>query len=88
MNKILVEYAVTLRTSKPARPEKCSSFVEILLRRSSDNDVRFSVGKFVPRTTYEVRDNSKYTEPGCADFSVFSDDEYIELFHASMSEIN
>ena len=77
MNKILVEYPVTLRTSKPARPEKYSSFVEILLRRSSHNVVRFSVGKFVPRTTFEVRHNSKYTEPGYADFSVFSGNEYI-----------
>ena len=40
------------------------------LSRCSHNEVRFSVGKFVPRSTFDLRDNSRYTEPSYAEFTI------------------
>ena len=47
-------------------------FKNAKIRRSrcSDNEVRMSVGISVPRTTFEICDNSRYTETRYAEFTV------------------
>ena len=69
---IMAAIKYSTRRFNPFGPVKNSSYTEVRLSQCSQNGVRSSIGKFVPRTTIEECDNLRYTEPSYAKFSAFT----------------